>query len=410
VHNGGSDAQAIWILNGTAFRIYNNYLEASGEVFMSGGTDPDIVDHVPADITFDRNFFTVDLRWKATEGRMVIVDGNWLQHSLVDGQTGWGFTLTPRNQNTTNPSAEVTDLTIRHNVMVEVNRCFDNLATDDIESSGWLERVLIHNNVFARLNGTRWGNGSAPRGDFLVNLSGGAVGVNGPNYFRVTHNTVFPEAALVTSGFYGANNWTFTDNMCGRGAYGWRSDTASEGNAALAEYVGILFTKNAVIGANGTFYNNHSGNFFPANEAAVGFEDFANEDFSLDALSAYKNAASDGSDVGVDFDDLEAAMGFSCRPLPDFTPPWITSVGATPGSTTCSIVATASSEPCDIYVEYGTTTSYGSMTATQAAALGATKTFNLSSLTASTLYHYRIVATDAAGNVTTGRDRTFTTS
>jgi phosphodiesterase/alkaline phosphatase D-like protein len=114
--------------------------------------------------------------------------------------------------------------------------------------------------------------------------------------------------------------------------------------------------------------------------------------------------------VGVDFADLEAALGFSVRPLPDFTPPWITAVGATPGSTTCSIVATASSEPCDIYVQYGTTTSYGTNTATQAATLGQTKTFNLSSLTAATLYHYRVIATDAAGNVMTGRDRTFTTS
>jgi phosphodiesterase/alkaline phosphatase D-like protein len=61
-------------------------------------------------------------------------------------------------------------------------------------------------------------------------------------------------------------------------------------------------------------------------------------------------------------------------------------------------------------VQYGTTTSYGTNTATQAATLGQTKTFNLSSLTAATLYHYRVIATDAAGNVMTGRDRTFTTS
>jgi hypothetical protein len=63
-----------------------------------------------------------------------------------------------------------------------------------------------------------------------------------------------------------------------------------------------------------------------------------------------------------------------------------------------------------VHFQYGTTTSYGSTTPSQ------TKTgntyqnvsANISSLTASTTYHFRIVASNSAGT-RMGRDRTFTT-
>ena len=63
-----------------------------------------------------------------------------------------------------------------------------------------------------------------------------------------------------------------------------------------------------------------------------------------------------------------------------------------------------------VYFQYGTTTSYGSTTASQ------TKTgntyqnvsANISGLIASTTYHFRIVATNSAGT-THGSDRAFTT-
>lgn len=62
--------------------------------------------------------------------------------------------------------------------------------------------------------------------------------------------------------------------------------------------------------------------------------------------------------------------------------------------------------------EYGTTTSYGSQTATVSAGAGGSTVSvgaSLTGLTAGTLYHYRIVAASTAGSVN-GADRTFTTS
>src|SRR5207248_6920291 len=63
-----------------------------------------------------------------------------------------------------------------------------------------------------------------------------------------------------------------------------------------------------------------------------------------------------------------------------------------------------------IHFQYGTTTSYGLSTAPQSHT-GNTYlnvSANISSLSATTVYHFRIVATNSAGT-TFGSDRTFTT-
>jgi Domain of unknown function (DUF5666) len=62
--------------------------------------------------------------------------------------------------------------------------------------------------------------------------------------------------------------------------------------------------------------------------------------------------------------------------------------------------------------QYGTSTSYGSQTATRNAGRGTSSesvSANLFGLTAGTLYHYRLIATNSAGE-TDGADQTFTTT
>ena len=66
--------------------------------------------------------------------------------------------------------------------------------------------------------------------------------------------------------------------------------------------------------------------------------------------------------------------------------------------------------PTTVYFQYGTTTSYGLTTAPQSKTGNTYQnvTANISSLTASTTYHFRIVATNSAGT-RYGSDRIFTT-
>jgi hypothetical protein len=68
-------------------------------------------------------------------------------------------------------------------------------------------------------------------------------------------------------------------------------------------------------------------------------------------------------------------------------------------------------EATDVYFEYGTTTSYGAMTSVSSAGSGTTGVpveSQISGLTGATVYHFRIVATSAAGT-TRGADQTFKT-
>jgi photosystem II stability/assembly factor-like uncharacterized protein len=84
---------------------------------------------------------------------------------------------------------------------------------------------------------------------------------------------------------------------------------------------------------------------------------------------------------------------------------YITSFSATLNGT-----VNPNGQTTNVHFEYGTTTNYGSTTASHSYTGNTTQsvTANISGLTASTTYHFRIVATNNAGTVH-GSDRTFTT-
>lgn len=79
-------------------------------------------------------------------------------------------------------------------------------------------------------------------------------------------------------------------------------------------------------------------------------------------------------------------------------------ISATGATITWTTSAAASSQ-----VNYGTTASYG-QSSTLSSSLVTSHSVTLSSLTASTTYHFQVVSTDGNGNNATGSDSTFTTS
>ncbi|HEX6975668.1 MAG TPA: LamG-like jellyroll fold domain-containing protein, partial [Vicinamibacterales bacterium] len=92
----------------------------------------------------------------------------------------------------------------------------------------------------------------------------------------------------------------------------------------------------------------------------------------------------------------------------DTTAPVISGLSATATATGASI-SWSTNEPADTQVEFGTTAAYGSQTALDSS-LSASHAQTLSGLTPSTLYHYRVRSRDAAGNLGTSADATFTTA
>ncbi len=93
----------------------------------------------------------------------------------------------------------------------------------------------------------------------------------------------------------------------------------------------------------------------------------------------------------------------------DTTPPIISSVAASSITTTGATITWTTNEASDSQVEYGTTISYGSSSALNVSLL-TSHSISLGGLAASTLYHYRVKSRDAAGNLATSGDVTFTTT
>jgi hypothetical protein len=88
----------------------------------------------------------------------------------------------------------------------------------------------------------------------------------------------------------------------------------------------------------------------------------------------------------------------------------VTSVGPTTATATGTV--NPGGQATTWYVEYGTTTSYGTKTANVSAGSGTANTAvsaSLTGLTAGTTYHYRVVATNSSGTAR-GSDGIFTTS
>jgi len=94
---------------------------------------------------------------------------------------------------------------------------------------------------------------------------------------------------------------------------------------------------------------------------------------------------------------------------PDTTPPVISGVISSNITSGGATITWSTNEPATTQVDYGTTTAYGSST-TLNSTLATNHSAALSGLTASATYHYRVKSADAAGNLATSGDNTFTTS
>jgi hypothetical protein len=93
---------------------------------------------------------------------------------------------------------------------------------------------------------------------------------------------------------------------------------------------------------------------------------------------------------------------------PDVTPPAITLVASSGLTENDATITWTTNEPADSQVQYGTTTAYGTST-TLDATLVTSHTATITGLLQNTLYHYHVLSRDAAGNLQTSGDFTFTT-
>jgi hypothetical protein len=194
------------------FKVVNNFLEASGENILFGGTPASAT---PTDIEIRNNHFFKPLIWKpgepgfvgGTSGRPFIVknlfelknaqrvlfEGNLLENSWGGfSQNGYAILLSPKSQENRCPVCLVTDVTIRYNRISNVGAVFSliNVRSDAGGEATAGERYSIHDVVATGVRGRQ--SGYAGSGLFAQLL----VAAPPMRDVRIEHVTAFVPRAI----------------------------------------------------------------------------------------------------------------------------------------------------------------------------------------------------------------------
>lgn len=322
------------------YKIVDNFLEAAGENLMFGGGE---ATQTPEDIEIRQNHFFKPLIWmrgkpgyvggtngnpfivknhlEFKNGIRVLFEGNVLENTWGGfTQTGFSILLTPKDQSNACPLCVVHDVTIRYNTISHVGGGMQiaNGASDSggLSQGAWNESIhdVVIDDVDAK---TFNGDGyilQESNGDPLLAIHDVVI-----NHLTV----VGPDAvALLVIGNDLTNpmmnNFTWTNSIFAASKIGVLSTGGGSANCAFktggamakltACFSPYIFSHNATIGATGTW---PSGNYTPATTSVVQFVNYNNGsggNYQLQPTSPFKNAGSDGNDLGADMTTLNSMI------------------------------------------------------------------------------------------------------
>ncbi len=306
------ESKTIACYNGAGpLKITNNYLEASHINILFGGAVSSISNLVPSDVEIKCNTMTKRESWNPADpsfggkiwgvknvfeiksGQRMLLEGNifencWPSDPNVAGgpQFGCAILLTTRDENGAMPWATIQDITFRNNIIRHTNCCVSFYGS---EGKGE-HRIKFENNVFEDIGG-KWG---------ATDKTGRLFQVTALDDLCFDHNTM-----LHTS-----NNILF--------AYGTVSNIIMTNNISqwFDGFQGTTFggwEKNVFVGGKAAGFS--VSNYFPAAISNINFVNFANGDYHLASNSIYKNAGTDGKDIGCDINALNAAIN-ACSSVP----------------------------------------------------------------------------------------------
>jgi hypothetical protein len=348
IHVDGQDTQAIIGYNGPGpFKIVNNELEAAGENVMFGGADPAIANLVPSDMEIRRNHFFKPLTWKVGDpsylgmhwtvknlleiknGQRVVIDGNLFENSWVDGQNGVAVSLKSSNQNDAIgcPQCTGSDILFSNNIIKGAVNGFSIVgqeaggasATHNPPQAPVLSgRIKITNVlVYSVYNLIGMTINPGTRADFANTTD-----------LQITHLTAFDTNAILTidvgdAGTINSPRFLFRDSIVERQTYGVGAG-GSEGKKYLDSYFApYTWDHMLLLNSSGVYANASLASIYPSGTSLVtsytGFVNYGGavadyHGYALTSSSVGYKAASDGTDMGVDFAALDAALQSSSLP------------------------------------------------------------------------------------------------
>lgn len=347
-----TDSQAIaggiGNLAGGPYKIFDNFLEAAAENVSFGGGDGTVT---PADIEIRQNHLFKPLIWmqgrpgfvggrngnpfvvkndfELKNAQRVLFDGNVVEYSWGGfTQTGYSLVLTPKNQamgNTnTCPLCSVTDVTIRYSTVSHAAAGINiaNVYSDNNGMAAAGGRYSIHDLTLDDINSSFY-LGSGP-----LTLILNAWPINILGNISINHITGIGDATqpTLTVGNAVTNpqiaGFVYTNNLVIAGADPVWSSGGGKDNCAYSDipvtvvktcFNGYSFATNAFI-APGSNYPPSvwpKSNLFPSSVAEVGFTNFSNGNggnYQLLPSSPYKNAGTDGKDLGADIETIQSEI------------------------------------------------------------------------------------------------------
>jgi hypothetical protein len=307
----GQDAQAIAGWNGPGpFRIENNYVEASGENILFGGSDSPIAGLIPSDIIVRRNHLYKPLSWKGVwcvknlfelkNAQRVLIEGNVLENNWTHCQNGTAILFTVRNQDGNNPWAVVQDVQFINNIVRNTEGVFNILGTDYYYPSQETNNITIANNLIVDATGT-----------FLI--------ATGGHNIKISNNTVINGGNIAS--VYGTpiKTFTFQNNIARCNEFGFAGEGTAPGLNTIETFLLDSNISNNIL-VDGDQYPQPPGNYFPK-VPDIKFVNFNERNYRLAADSPYRNKGTDGKAVGCNFDMLEAAIAGNLTTIPVTTPP-----------------------------------------------------------------------------------------
>ena len=355
-HDINSDGQAILLVTGKRNKVLNNTLISDGENFMWGGTGLGVSGYVVGGLEFSRNHMYKPCSWKVNGGcggtyggfdwkeknlfecktcAVILVFGNYFG-GTTDSQGGFWPDAQAKainiklEQDSAGPTTcdRMEDLTFYKNFGKNMDSGMDVVGRT-VPAQGCTnipDRVLIRDNVF-EYDASTW---TAEVGATAASFNATGWSLSGTEDLQVIHNTVvnanptqsstcssvYSDGSMITVGDPVTTKWAgfvYKDNISDYRACGVAGGGCNGSDATCSlngVFTGWVFTNNGIMRSAGAGPNYPTGQLWVTSWSPqlVNFNSGLDGNYRVASGSSWKNAATDGKDIGADIDAVERAV------------------------------------------------------------------------------------------------------